>query len=51
MTRISSRRNRRRGRDEADLDEGAVWPTSFAVAKLTTAEEKKFAALVKKAVS
>jgi len=37
--------------DEANLDEGAVWPTSFGVAKLTAADEKKFAALVKRAVS
>jgi uncharacterized protein YdhG (YjbR/CyaY superfamily) len=36
--------------DEANLDEGAMWPTSFAVKKLTAAEEKKIAALVKKAV-
>jgi len=37
--------------DQANLDEGAVWPTSFGVAKLGAADEKKFAALVKKAVS
>jgi uncharacterized protein YdhG (YjbR/CyaY superfamily) len=37
--------------DEANLDEGAVWATSFAVKKLTAADEKKIAALVKKAVS
>jgi uncharacterized protein YdhG (YjbR/CyaY superfamily) len=37
--------------DEANLDEGAMWPTSFALKKLTAAEEKKIAALVKKAVS
>jgi uncharacterized protein YdhG (YjbR/CyaY superfamily) len=36
--------------DEANLDEGALWPTSFAVKELTAAEEKKVAALVKKAV-
>jgi uncharacterized protein YdhG (YjbR/CyaY superfamily) len=37
--------------DDANLDEGAMWPTSFALTKLTAAEEKKIAALVKKAVS
>jgi uncharacterized protein YdhG (YjbR/CyaY superfamily) len=37
--------------DQANLDEGAMWPTSFALAKLTAAGEKKIAALVKKAVS
>jgi uncharacterized protein YdhG (YjbR/CyaY superfamily) len=37
--------------DTANLDEGAMWPTSFALKKLTAAEEKKIAALVKKAVS
>jgi uncharacterized protein YdhG (YjbR/CyaY superfamily) len=37
--------------DEANLDEGAMWPTSFALKKLTPAEEKKIGALVKKAVS
>ena len=36
--------------DEANLDQGAMWPTSFALDKLTAAEEKKIAALVKKAV-
>jgi uncharacterized protein YdhG (YjbR/CyaY superfamily) len=36
--------------DEANLDKGAMWPTSFALAKLTAAEEKQIAALVKKAV-
>jgi uncharacterized protein YdhG (YjbR/CyaY superfamily) len=36
--------------DAATLDEGAMWPTSFALTKLTAAEEKKIAALVKKAV-
>jgi uncharacterized protein YdhG (YjbR/CyaY superfamily) len=35
----------------ANLDEGNMWPTSFAVTKLTPAEEKKIATLVKKAVS
>jgi uncharacterized protein YdhG (YjbR/CyaY superfamily) len=37
--------------DAANLDEGAMWPTSFALTKLTAADEKKIAALVKKAVS
>ena len=36
--------------DTANLDEGAMWPTSFALKKLTAAAEKKIAALVKKAV-
>jgi uncharacterized protein YdhG (YjbR/CyaY superfamily) len=36
--------------DEANLDKGAMWPTSFALKELTAAEEKKIAALVKKAV-
>jgi uncharacterized protein YdhG (YjbR/CyaY superfamily) len=37
--------------DEARLDEGAMWPTSFALKQLTAAEEARIAALVKKAVS
>jgi uncharacterized protein YdhG (YjbR/CyaY superfamily) len=37
--------------DEANLDEGAMWPTSFALKELTAAEEAKISALVKKAVS
>jgi uncharacterized protein YdhG (YjbR/CyaY superfamily) len=36
--------------DTANLDEGVMWPTSFALKKLTAAEEKKIATLVKKAV-
>jgi uncharacterized protein YdhG (YjbR/CyaY superfamily) len=36
--------------DEANLDKGAMWPTSFAVTKLSAADEAKIAALVKKAV-
>jgi len=36
--------------EAANLDEGAMWPTSFAMTKLTAADEKKIAALVKKAV-
>jgi uncharacterized protein YdhG (YjbR/CyaY superfamily) len=37
--------------DEAKLDEGAMWPTSFALTKLTAADEARIGALVKKAVS
>jgi uncharacterized protein YdhG (YjbR/CyaY superfamily) len=37
--------------DSANLDKGAMWPTSFAMKKLTAAEEKEIGALVKKAVS
>jgi uncharacterized protein YdhG (YjbR/CyaY superfamily) len=37
--------------DDANLDEGSMWPTSFALTKLTAADEKRIAALVKKAVS
>ena len=37
--------------DDANLDEGTMWPTSFALKKLTAADEAKIAALVKKAVS
>ncbi|MDE1833725.1 MAG: DUF1801 domain-containing protein [Candidatus Micrarchaeota archaeon] len=37
--------------DKANLDEGAMWPTSFALKKLSRAEEAKVTALVKKAVS
>jgi hypothetical protein len=36
---------------EANLDEGAMWPTAFALKELTAAEEARIAALVKKAVS
>ena len=36
--------------DRANLDKGAMWPTSFALAELTEADEKKIGALVKKAV-
>jgi uncharacterized protein YdhG (YjbR/CyaY superfamily) len=36
--------------DEAKLDQGAMWPTAFALKELTAADEKKIAALVKKAV-
>ena len=37
--------------DVANLDEGAMWPTSFALRELTAAEEARIDALVKKAVS
>ena len=37
--------------DKANLDKGAMWPTSFALKRLTAAEEKKIGALVKKALS
>ena len=36
--------------ESAHLDDGTMWQTSFAVTKLTAADEKKIAALVKKAV-
>src|SRR5215210_6194517 len=36
--------------DEANLDEGAMWPTSFALKELTATEEAKIGALVKRAV-
>ena len=36
--------------DLANLDEGTMWPTDFALKKLTGADESKIAALVKKAV-
>src|SRR5213080_2183049 len=37
--------------DEANLDEGAMWPVAFALQELTAAAEAKIGALVKKAVS
>ena len=37
--------------DSAHLDEGHMWPTSYALMQLTAAEEAKITALVKKAVS
>jgi len=37
--------------DEAKLDEGAMWPTYFALKELTAAEEARIAALLTKAVS
>jgi len=36
---------------EANLDEGAMWPVTFALKELTPAEEARISALVKKAVS
>ena len=36
---------------EANLDEGAMWPTAFALKELTAAAEARIGALVKKAVS
>jgi uncharacterized protein YdhG (YjbR/CyaY superfamily) len=36
--------------DKANLDEGAMWPTSFALKELTATEEAKISALVKRAV-
>ena len=37
--------------DAANLDEGAMWPTSFALTELTATEEARISELVKKAVS
>ena len=37
--------------DEANLAEGAMWPTAFALTELTAADEARIGALVKKAVS
>ena len=37
--------------DKANLDSGSMWPTSFALPKLTKSAEKEIAALVKRAVS
>ncbi len=37
--------------DTANLDEGALWPTSFALMELTAAEEERIGAIVKQAVS
>jgi len=37
--------------DAANLDKGAMWPTTFALKELTSAEEARIGALVKKAVS
>jgi len=37
--------------EDANLDDGTMWPTSFALTKLTAADEAKIATLIKKAVS
>ena len=37
--------------DKAKIDEGAMWPTSYAITTLSPADEAKITALVKKAVS
>ena len=37
--------------DDANLDEGNMWPTSYALTELTATEEARISALVKKAVS
>jgi uncharacterized protein YdhG (YjbR/CyaY superfamily) len=37
--------------DQANLDEGTIWPTAFALTELTADDEARIAALVKKAVS
>jgi hypothetical protein len=37
--------------DSANLDEGAMWPTAFALTELTAAEEATIGALVKRAAS
>ena len=37
--------------DAAKIDDGTMWPTAFALTSLTTADEKRIAALVTKAVS
>jgi uncharacterized protein YdhG (YjbR/CyaY superfamily) len=37
--------------DQANLDAGAMWPTEYALTKLTPADEKQITKLVKKAVS
>ena len=37
--------------DRASLDDGAMWPTAYALTKLTAADEKRIAALVRQAVS
>jgi uncharacterized protein YdhG (YjbR/CyaY superfamily) len=37
--------------DKANLDDGSMWPTAFALKEMSTAEEARIAALVKKAVS
>jgi hypothetical protein len=46
----SDRNDPREFADKAKLDNGNVWPTYFALAKLTPEDETKIASLVKKAV-
>jgi hypothetical protein len=36
--------------DSASLDDGSMWPIAFALSKLTAADEKRIAALVRRAV-
>jgi uncharacterized protein YdhG (YjbR/CyaY superfamily) len=36
--------------EEATLDDGAMWPTAYAITELTAADEERIAALVRKAV-
>ena len=53
QARRSSTRGTRRSASTttANLDDGAMWPTSFALTELTAADEARIGALVKKAVS
>jgi hypothetical protein len=37
--------------DQANLDDGTMWPNAYALTELTAADEARIAALVKKAVS
>lgn len=37
--------------EDANLDEGSMWPTAFALKKLTTSEEVKIIILIKKAIT
>jgi hypothetical protein len=37
--------------DAAKLDDGTIWPTEFAVTDMTTADQKRIAALIKQAAS
>jgi hypothetical protein len=37
--------------DKANLDEGTMWPTTYALTELTAADEERIGALVKQAVS
>jgi hypothetical protein len=52
LERSIRRQARRLGfSDKANLDEGRMWPTAYALKELTAVEEARIAALVKKAVS